>query len=1313
MTRGNPGPIPPFDPEIDRTFHRLARHSRNLSLESVFESVPLDTMHPIAEYFVHTASTASVASALDFDFDSVVFHTENNMAQPPPRERTFREMAAPDFDIESLCIQYPDEDVPFVLKTGLIHLLPKFHGLVGESPHKHLKEFHIVCSSMKPHDVLEEHIFLKAFPHSLENVAKDWLYGLAPRSVTSWDDLKRLFLDKFFPASRTTTIRKDITGIRQLGGENLYEYWERFKTLCASCPHHQIPEQLLIQYFYEGLNNMDRGMIDAASGGALGDTTPIEARQLIEKMASNSQQFSTRNDAIVVRGVHDVVAQSLSAVESKLEGKIDSLAKLVTQLTTNHRSVAPSAYVARLCVICPSSDHYTDACPSLQHPTASDAPQAYATNIYNNRQPQQQNHDLTSNSYNPGWRNHPNLRWNNAPQHQQWIFSLFHHHRCRTFSIVCRPIPLPFPSRALPSKMMEEVDREILETFRKVEVNIPLLDAIKQIPKYAKFLKELCTHKRKMKGNERIIMGRNVSALIGKSVPHIPEKCKDPGIFYIPCVIGNNKFENAMLDLGASVNVMPLSIYASLSLGPLQTTGVVIQLANRSVTHPTGFIEDVLVRVGELIFPADFYVLEMEEGFSHGSFPIILGRPFLKTARTKIDVYAGTLSMEFADIVVHFNILDAMKFPAEDHSLFRIDALDDIIDEFVVDDFHSLHEKKHSFLSSLHSCIESGFESGFENDVDNVVDFDEDCDVMSVMPLPVHSLESERINHVVGSTLESDLQAPTLELKQLPDNLKYVYLEDDEKKPVIISTSLDSVQEEKLLGVLRKHKKAIGWSLADIPGINPSTCMHRILLEDGAKPVRQPQRRQNSVIMDVIKKEVTKLLQVGIIYPISDSQWVSPIHVVPKKTGLTVVKNERDELIPARVQNSWRVCIDYRRLNQATRKDHFPLPFIDQMLERLAGKSHYCFLDGFSGYFQINIAPEDQEKTTFTFPFGTFAYRRMPFGLCNAPGTFQRCMLSIFSDFLESCIEVFMDDFTVYGSSFDACLDSLEKVLKRCIETNLVLNFEKCHFMVEQGLVLGHIISDKGIEVDPAKISVISQLPYPSCVRDVRSFLGHAGFYRRFIKDFSKKALPLSRLLQKDIDFAFDDRCKQAFDCLKEALTTTPIIQKIDKLRRVIYYASRTLNAAQANYTTTEKELLAIVFALDKFRSYLLGSPVIVYTDHAALKFLLKKAESKPRLIRWMLLLQEFDLQIKDRSGAQNLVADHLSRFERAGNEADVLPIQDDFPDESLLMISYSHPTPGFAHIVNYLVASVFPPLASRAQIAKIKSDAKYYVWDD
>ncbi|KAL6315206.1 hypothetical protein AAG906_037438 [Vitis piasezkii] len=266
----------------------------------------------------------------------------------------------------------------------------------------------------------------------------------------------------------------------------------------------------------------------------------------------------------------------------------------------------------------------------------------------------------------------------------------------------------------------------------------------------------------------------------------------------------------------------------------------------------------------------------------------------------------------------------------------------------------------------------------------------------------------------------------------------------------------------------------------------------------------------------------------------------------------------------------------FEEVESCNRKDHFPLPFIDQVLERVSGHPFYCFLDGYSGYFQIEIDVEDQEKTTFTCPFGTYAYRRMPFGLCNAPATFQRCMLSIFSDMVERIMEVFMDDITVYGGTFEECLVNLEAVLHRCIEKDLVLNWEKCHFMVRQGIVLGHIISEKGIEVDKAKVELIVKLPSPTTVKGVRQFLGHAGFYRRFIKDFSNLSKPLSVLGQRE-----------------------------DGKPYVIYYASKTLNEAQRNYTTTEKELLAVVFALDKF---------------------------------------QFDLQIRDKKGVENVVADHLSR---------------------------------------------------------------------
>ena len=200
-------------------------------------------------------------------------------------------------------------------------------------------------------------------------------------------------------------------------------------------------------------------------------------------------------------------------------------------------------------------------------------------------------------------------------------------------------------------------------------------------------------------------------------------------------------------------------------------------------------------------------------------------------------------------------------------------------------------------------------------------------------------------------------------------------------------------------------------------------------MEDKYKPIVQPQRRLNPSMQEVVHKEVLKLLDVGIIYPISNNAWVSPVQVVPKKGGITVIKNDNNELIPTRMVTRWRICIDYRRLNDATRKDHFPLPSIDQMLERLVRHAYYCFLDGYSGYNQIAIAPEDQENTTFTCPYGTFAYR--PFGLCNALATFQRCMMSIFSDMVENFLEVFMDDFSVFGYSLDNCLSNLSSVLQR------------------------------------------------------------------------------------------------------------------------------------------------------------------------------------------------------------------------------------------------------------------------------------------
>ena len=355
---------------------------------------------------------------------------------------------------------------------------------------------------------------------------------------------------------------------------------------------------------------------------------------------------------------------------------------------------------------------------------------------------------------------------------------------------------------------------------------------------------------------------------------------------------------------------------------------------------------------------------------------------------------------------------------------------------------------------------------------------------------------------------EKEPEPPKPELKPLPTDLRYEFLGPNETYPVIINANLDQDQTAKLLKELKAHRGALGYSIKDLKGLNPNICMHRILLEDDHKPSVEHQRRLNPNLKEVVKKEILKLLDAGIIYPISDSEWVSPVHVVPKKGGATVVRNEKDELIQTRLVTGWRMCIDYRKLNAATRKDHFPLPFVDQLLERLASHSYFCYLDGYSGFFQIPIHPQDQEKTTFTCPYGTYAYRRMPFGLCNAPATFQRAMMAIFSDFIEKEVEVFMDDFSVYGTSFDNCLSNLSKILQKCEEVNLILNWEKCHFMVQEGVVLGHVVTSKGIEVDKAKIEVIEKLEVRPMLRVFATSWHMQGFTVASSKIFQKLQNP-------------------------------------------------------------------------------------------------------------------------------------------------------------------------------------------------------------
>ncbi|XP_070002711.1 uncharacterized protein [Nicotiana sylvestris] len=418
-------------------------------------------------------------------------------------------------------------------------------------------------------------------------------------------------------------------------------------------------------------------------------------------------------------------------------------------------------------------------------------------------------------------------------------------------------------------------------------------------------------------------------------------------------------------------------------------------------------------------------------------------------------------------------------------------------------------------------------------------------------------------------------EPPKLELKILPTYLRYKFLGPDSTLLVIISSSLLDVQAQQLLQVLKECKTAIGWTMADIKGISPAYYMHKILLEEGHKPSREHQRRLNPNMKEVVKKEVIKWLDAGISFPISDSSWFIPVQCVPKKGGMTVVKNNNNELISTRTATGWRICMDYRKSNLATRKDHFPLPFIDHMLDRLAERSHFYFLDGYLGYNQISIAPEDREKTSFTCPYGIYAFRRMLFGLCNAPATFQRRMMP-------------------YSLTWVA----FEELKKRLVTTPIIV--------------------------------------------------------------------------APDWEQPFELMC-DASDYVVRAV----LGQWKDKLMHPINYGSRTLSGAQLNYTMTEKEM-----------------------------YLIEKKEFKSRLIHWVLLLQEFDLKIRDRKGIENQVADHLSRLEGVENSVEVEDILETFPDEQLLATSLEE-VPWYADYANYLAseAAALPTNDARVVVGFLKKN--------
>ncbi|GJU64707.1 reverse transcriptase domain-containing protein [Tanacetum coccineum] len=1402
----------------------------------------------------------------------------------------------------------------FELKHGLLTLVQnkQFFGHDKEDPHAHIRYFNKITSTMKFPNVPSTSVKLMLFPFSLEGAARIWLEKEPPRSILTWDDLVSKFINKFFPPSKTTNLRNEITRFQQRFDETFYEAWDRFNDLLRACPHHGFLELHQLDTFYNALNSNDQDSLNSAAGGNFLDKMPRDCLRIIE---SKSKVRNSRNKPVVAKVSASSSTPGISPDVAELK---DMVKALLLDKKNQTQAPAPVKAVEESCVTCGGAHSYRN-CPATDGNVYRDNIQEYVSQaaaanfnqgntgyrapIANQIRPPgfppvQQNQGNNQNRYNQNRGNNYNQSQiyrppiNQPPVHQAPpyqapapqtqgvskddfqnyvkandavmrnmqdqnqnlqnqmtnltdMLSKFVNSNTASTSgsgtlpsntitnpkvdlkgittrsgvayqgptipttssslpkvveretevtkdtvpptnngstkdvqplvvqvqpqvpnsepvvaPVSAPMPnlkssIPYPSRRNDERRREKANDQIekfYEIFKDLSFEISLTDALILMPKFASTLKALIRNKEKLSEMARTPLNEHCSAVI---LNKLPEKLGDPDKFLIPCDFPGMDECLALADLGASINLMPLSVWEKLSLPELTPTCMTLELADRSITQPIGIAEDVYVKVGKFQFPADFVVVDFD---ADPRVPLILRRSFLKTGRALIDVYKGELTLRVGKEAITFNLDQTSRYSSNynDNSVNRIDVIEMACEEYSQEvlgfsdviasgnptpyydpivstssptltpfgDSDFLLEEVDAFLALEDDPTSPEVDDSYYDPEGDILLLEAFLNDDPSLPPPTQGNylpEIQKELKVCEAKTDKSLidEPPKVELKDLPPHLEYAFLEGDDKLPIIIAKDLSVEEKAALIKVLKSHKRAIAWKLSDIKGINPEFCTHKILMEEDYKPAVQHQRWVNPKIHDVIKKEVEKLLDAGLIYPISDSPW----------------------LIPTRLVTGWRVCIDYRKLNEATRKDHFPLPFMDQMLERLAGNEYYCFLDGFSGYFQIPIDPHDQEKTTFTCPYGTFAYRRMPFGLCNAPGTFQRCMMAIFHDMIEKMMEVFMDDFSVFGNSFRNCLSRVDKMLQRCEDTNLCLNWEKSHFMVKEGIVLGHKISKNGIEVDKAKVDVIAKLPHPTTVKGVQSFLGHAGFYRRFIKDFSKISRLMTHLLEKNTPFIFSNECIQAFETLKKKLTEAPILiapdwdlpfelmcdasdfaigavlgQRHEKHFRPIHYASKTMNEAESHYTTTEKEMLAVVYAFEKFWSYLILNKSIVYTDHSALKYLFAKKDSKARLLRWVLLLQEFKFKVIDTKGAENLAADHLSRLENPyENVLDPKEINEKFPLETLNLVTFrgDSSTPWFADYANYHAGNFIVKGMSSQQKNKFFKDVKHYFWDD
>nr|GEV20016.1 reverse transcriptase [Tanacetum cinerariifolium] len=664
----------------------------------------------------------------------------------------------------------------FKLKHGLLNLVQnkQFFRHDKEDPHAHIRYFNKITSTLKFPNILNMSIKLMLFPFSLEGAARIWMEKEPSRLIFTWDDLVSKFINQFFPPSKTTNLRNEITNFQQCFDESFSEAWDRFKDLLGACPRHGFSELLQLDTFYNAMNSKYQDSLNSAAGGNFLVKMPRECLAITE---SKFKVCYSRNKPVVVKVSMNTSTSGISLDVSEHKDMVKAL--LIDKKSQNQAPATVKA-VKESCVTCGGAHSYRN-CPATDGNVVENEPEATKDIV------------------------HPTK--NGSTKDVQ-------------------PSVAPNESLILTSEPVNSPIIEPVASPVNLNFNISFADALIVMPKFGPSMKSLLTNE-------------HCSAVLLKK---LPKKLEVPGKFLIPCDFPRKAECLALVDLGASINLTPLFVWNKLSLPDFSPTCMTLELADRSISCSVGVVEDVYVKVGTFHFLADFVVIDFD---ADPRVPLILRRSFLKTGRALIDVFEGELTLRVGKEAITFYLYQTSRYSANYNEMTakRIDVIDMACEEYS-------QEILGNYMPKV--CKE----------------------------LKIYEAKSNK------SSIDEPLE---VEIKDLPPHLEYAFLEGDDKFPIIIAKDLSVEEKTALITVLKSHKRAIAWKLSDIKGTDPEFCTYKILMEEDFEPTIQHQRRLNPKIHDVIKQEKLKLLDAGLIYPISDSPWVSPIHYVPKKGGFTVV----------------------------------------------------------------------------------------------------------------------------------------------------------------------------------------------------------------------------------------------------------------------------------------------------------------------------------------------------------------------------------------------------------------------------------------